>query len=62
MTILGTLLSTTGTLLLVWLLLDRAMPVLLRWLEPILPNDVAGHGGLFVDTLHGKGIFDRGSI
>ena len=42
-------------------LLDRLLGFALRWLAPILPDEVAGHDGWLVDTHAGTGIFDRRS-
>jgi len=52
-------LSAIGATLIAPWVLDRAIAWTLHLLAPILPNDVAGPDGLFVDTRHGKGVFDR---
>jgi hypothetical protein len=41
--------------------LERALTVVMRWLAPILPDEVAGYDGWLIDTRTGKGIFDRRS-
>ena len=40
------------------LCLDRILELVLRRLEPLLPNEIAGPDGWFVDTSARSGIYD----
>ena len=40
------------------LCLDRILGLVLRRLEPLLPNEIAGPNGWFVDTSARSGIYD----
>jgi hypothetical protein len=39
--------------------LDRLIPLVVRSLESVLPNDLVGPDGWLLDTREAKGVFDR---
>jgi hypothetical protein len=40
------------------LVLDRALPMILGLLKPILPDEICGPRGWLLDSENGRGVFD----
>lgn len=50
-----------GMLMVIWVVLDFLAPRLLSLMAWLLPDDICGPGGWYVDTADKQGIFDRQS-